>query len=134
MTDSKHKDLNRSRNRELGMDLSITRRDFLKGGGNRCRRGNCQLVAVRICVRGGNIRPASQDVPGYYPPALTGMRGSHPGAFETAHDVRDGNFWEKAGKPVATGETYDLVVVGGGISGLAAAYFIANTPGRQPAF
>ena len=33
------------------------------------------------------------------------------------------NFWKTAGTPIDTGETYDLVVVGGGISGLAAAYF-----------
>ncbi len=33
------------------------------------------------------------------------------------------NFWKTAGTPIETGETYDLVVVGGGISGLAAAYF-----------
>jgi spermidine dehydrogenase len=64
-----------------------------------------------------------QDALGYYPPTLTGMRGSHPGSFETAHAVRDGDFWENAGKPVDTGENYDLIVVGGGISGLAAAYF-----------
>ena len=37
------------------------------------------------------------------------------------HSVRDGTFWDKAGAPEATGERYDLVVVGGGISGLAAA-------------
>ena len=57
------------------------------------------------------------------------MRGSHPGAFETAHSVRDGDFWAKAGKPVAIGETYDLIVVGGGISGLSAAYFYRKQAG-----
>ncbi|MDD1678048.1 MAG: hypothetical protein LUO93_02535, partial [Methanomicrobiales archaeon] len=65
--------------------------------------------------------PSAQDRPGYYPPTLTGMRGSHPGSFEVAHAMRDGAFWQKAGKPVETGEEYDLIVVGGGISGLAAA-------------
>jgi spermidine dehydrogenase len=38
------------------------------------------------------------------------------------HAVRDGTFWERAPAPEATGESYDLVVVGGGISGLAAAF------------
>src|SRR5207302_5289186 len=65
--------------------------------------------------------------PSYYPPALTGMRGSHVGAIEVAHSLRDGDFWEKAGKPVETGETFDLIVVGGGISGLSSAYFFRKT-------
>jgi spermidine dehydrogenase len=117
------------RDRQLGMHRGITRRDFLNG------------VAVGV---GGAIAgtwmpgfvlaedasvTSAQDAPGYYPPTRTGMRGSHPGAFETAHSVRDGNFWKKAGKPVESGETYDLVVVGGGISGLAAAYFYRKQAG-----
>src|SRR5262249_30416969 len=63
---------------------------------------------------------ARENAPGYYPPALTGMRGSHPGSFEVGHALRDGNVWDA--DAVNLGETYDLVVVGGGISGLAAAY------------
>ena len=51
---------------------------------------------------------------------MTGMRGSHPGSFEVAHTLRDGKTWDMAED---TRETYDLVVVGGGLSGLAAAYF-----------
>lgn len=51
------------------------------------------------------------------------MRGSHPGSFEVSHSLRDGTFWDSAGKPEDTGETYDLIVVVGGISGLAAAHF-----------
>ena len=115
--------------RELGMHRRITRRDFLNG------------VAIGV---GGSLAgawlpglafgdqaptPAAQDMPGYYPPALTGMRGSHPGSFEVAHSLRDGTFWDSAGKPLETGETYDLVVVGGGLSGLAAAYFFRKHAG-----
>ncbi|MEI9930455.1 MAG: FAD-dependent oxidoreductase [Rhizomicrobium sp.] len=66
---------------------------------------------------------AAQDAPTYYPPTRLGMRGSHPGAFEAAHEVRDGDFWNNATALVDTHESYDLVVVGGGISGLSAAYF-----------
>jgi spermidine dehydrogenase len=70
--------------------------------------------------------------PDYYPPALTGLRGSHVGSFEVAHSVRDGDFWEKAGKPIETGEPFDLVIVGAGISGLSAAHFFrkANPKAR----
>ena len=56
-----------------------------------------------------------------YPPARTGMRGSHPGSFEVAHDLRDGTHPDLAAVPV--GERRDLVIVGAGISGLAAAWF-----------
>src|SRR5579859_7770062 len=97
----------------LGMDRAITRRDFLNG------------VAVGLGVLGsgfvGTAEAAAQfaqDSPGYYPPALTGMRGSHAGSFEVAHTLRDGTFWKSAGQPIDTRETYDLIIVGGGISGL----------------
>src|SRR5207237_706193 len=65
----------------------------------------------------------AQNARGYYPPALTGMRGSHDGSYDASHALRDGRFWRTAGQPIDTRETYDLVVVGGGISGLAAAHF-----------
>ena len=61
-----------------------------------------------------------ERAPGYYPPALTGMRGSHPGSFEVAHQLRDSKGWNEAATD--TGESYDLVIVGDGISGLAAAH------------
>jgi spermidine dehydrogenase len=64
-----------------------------------------------------------------YPPALTGLRGSHDGSFEVAHAVRDGTFWATAGPATDTGESYDLVVVGAGISGLAAAWYFRKAAG-----
>jgi len=67
--------------------------------------------------------------PRYYPPALTGMRGSHPGSFEIGHALRDGARWDGAGAATETGEHYDLIVVGGGISGLSAAYFFRKFHG-----
>ncbi|MGA7295774.1 MAG: NAD(P)-binding protein [Terriglobales bacterium] len=73
----------------------------------------------------------AQDVPGYYPPAKIGLRGSHVGSFEAMHSVRDGVFWESAPKPIDTGESYDLVIVGGGISGLSAAHFFRKAAGDK---
>ena len=71
------------------------------------------------------LRAATQRT---YPPALTGLRGSHPGAFEFAHQLaREGETFDFSGKPVE--EEYDLVVVGGGISGLAAAWFYREAHG-----
>ncbi|GEM_PF-16129 len=123
------------RDRELGMDRDITRRDFLNG----IAVGAGGLLAAAWLpgmgipssgplpapwgVAAAGVVPGPQDAPGYYPPALTGMRGSHPGSYEAGHAMRDGTFWKAAGAPVQTGEHYDLVVVGGGISGLAAAHF-----------
>jgi spermidine dehydrogenase len=115
-------DLNASRDRELGMSRKITRRDFLNGVA--IGAGAATLSGwMPSLLAAAESDLAAQNRPGYYPPALTGMRGSHPGSFETAHSLRDGTFRDGAAKPVETGEKYDLVVVGGGMSGLAAAYF-----------
>lgn len=73
-------------------------------------------------------RGITQQDERYYPPALSGMRGSHPGSFEAAHGLRDGRSSTAA---VDTEEHYDLIVVGGGISGLAAAYFYRQTAGPK---
>ena len=113
----------RSRDHQLGMDRPITRRDFLNGiaiGAG---------AAVSTPLFGAPAATAAQDTPGYYPPLLTGMRGSHPGSFEDAHALRDGRTWET---PEDTGEQYDLIVVGAGISGLAAAHFYrANSAAKS---
>jgi spermidine dehydrogenase len=104
--------------RELGMDRPIQRRDFLNG------------VAVAIGASLLGSPPASAQQPAAsYPPTLTGMRGLYPGSFTTAHALRDHAFWKNADKPSDTGERYDLVIVGGGISGLSAAYFYRKVAG-----
>jgi len=100
---------------------AITRRDFLNGMPIAVGAAGGLFPGFAAAAVAGT--PAPQDQPGYYPPALTGLRGSHPGAYEAAHRLRDGDFWSQAGNVTATGESYDLVVVGGGISGLAAAHF-----------
>ncbi|MBO0755664.1 MAG: NAD(P)/FAD-dependent oxidoreductase [Bradyrhizobiaceae bacterium] len=96
---------------------SITRRDFLNG--------------TALAIASG-LTPAAQLTadPISYPPALTGMRGQHPGSFEVAHAfAREGR---RFGVDAATlEESYDLVVVGGGISGLAAAWFYRRAVGTN---
>jgi spermidine dehydrogenase len=111
-----------SKDRELGMDRKITRRDFLDGAA--LAVGGAMISSAVPCVFGlAGLDSASEKNPAYYPPALTGLRGNHEGSYPVAHSLRDHAFWDSATKPENTGETYDLIVVGGGISGLAAAYF-----------
>jgi len=75
---------------------------------------------------------APEKDPNYYPPALMGMRGNHEGTYTYAHRLRDGKVPNSFGTAEDTGERYDLVVVvGGGISGLAAAYFFRKNVGRN---
>jgi spermidine dehydrogenase len=92
----------------------ISRRDFLNG------------FALTIAA---GLTPAAQIAaqPLRYPPALTGMRGHHLGSFEVGHALRDGATFAFDQAPIE--ESYDLVVVGGGISGLAAAWFYRRAVG-----
>jgi spermidine dehydrogenase len=95
---------------------TITRRDFLNGTALAIAAGMTPLAQLR----------AEPDR--YYPPALTGLRGSHPGSFEVAHQVgREGKSFDASA--LAVDERFDLVVVGGGISGLAAAWFYREAHG-----
>ncbi|MCR4540941.1 NAD(P)/FAD-dependent oxidoreductase [Pseudomonas sp. 18.1.10] len=91
--------------------MDITRRDFLNGVAITVAAGMTPLQILQAAPDGR-----------YYPPALTGLRGSHVGSFEVAHQMG----WEKKvfdTEKLPISETYDLVVVGGGLSGLSAAWF-----------
>jgi spermidine dehydrogenase len=117
------------RDRELGMQRPITRRDFLNGfslavGGSLALRGSIWTEAFGL----PDSPFAPEKEPGYYPPSKTGMRGSHDGSWEVAHAMRDGQRWDNATRDA---ESYDLIVVGGGISGLAAAYFFRKQAGPK---
>ena len=92
--------------------LSITRRDFING----VSYGLAASVAPIDFLKAKNMDPFK------YPPALMGIRGNHPGSFDHAHRLAlaGGNFLEKV---TDLGESNDLIVVGGGISGLSASYF-----------
>ena len=107
--------------RSLGLDRPISRRDFLDG----VALGLSGAMALPGLLEG------SQDAP-YYPPSLTGLRGAHVGAYEAFHALRDGKLAAGLPMPAPTGERYDLVVVGAGISGLTAAhYYRKAAPGAR---
>ena len=117
---------------ELGMDRRITRRDFLNGVAT-------GAVTTLVVTKNGEPATAQQQggsasragTPDYYPPTQQGLRGSHPGSFEVAHRARDGAYQQFPTIDVDTGETYDLVVVGAGFSGMAAAFFFQNALGPE---
>jgi spermidine dehydrogenase len=100
------------------MSSGITRRDFMNG------------VAIAVASAAGIDLSAAQaaSTDPDYPPARDGMRGSHPGSFEAAHRLRDGSPFDLSGASVT--ERYDAVIVGAGLSGLAAAYYYRQ---RRPA-
>ncbi|MCK0104895.1 NAD(P)/FAD-dependent oxidoreductase [Marinobacter sp. S0848L] len=92
--------------------MAISRRDFLNGVALTIAASMTPLSMLRA-------NPAAEYL---YPPLRTGMRGNHPGSFEAAHKLaREGHRFALGG--LAVKETYDLVVVGAGISGLAAAWY-----------
>ena len=122
--DKKKRDNKKKRDRALGMDAEITRRDFLDG------------VAM-VAVGGTMVPPLAGGTPvdaetasppppmsaqqaANYPPRITGLRGQTDAAKNAGHALRDGRAFSS---PVDTGEFYDLVVVGAGMAGLGAAYF-----------
>ncbi len=110
----------------LGAERVIPRRDFLQGA---LIGAASTLCGPLLCgLARAEDGAAAAALPGYYPPALTGMRGSHPGSFEAAHALRDG---ARAPAIRQTGEQYDLIVVGGGISGLAAAHYYRKHAGAR---
>jgi spermidine dehydrogenase len=117
----------------LGVDREISRRDFLNGvaigAGATLLSG--ALSPQQLLAAGILDEPSPEKSPDYYPPAKLGMRGNHDGSFTMAHRMRDGESANALGSPAQTDEIYDLVVVGGGISGLAAAYRFRQKAGNS---
>jgi spermidine dehydrogenase len=102
------------------MKYKITRRDFLNGVA--IGAGTSLLAPAELFAQSD---PGASSI--YYPPTLTGMRGSHPGSFEVMHALA----WRgrKPAEHRKLNEHYDLVIVGAGVSGLAAARFYQKRMG-----
>jgi len=105
---------------ELGMERAITRRDFIQ---------DAALTTLGLGLPLNLSADGKSSASAYYPPTQTGLRGSHPGSFENAHRLaREGRGFPA---PRDLDEEYDLVVVGAGISGLAAAHFYRKRFGED---
>src|SRR5437764_12620229 len=103
--------------RELGMNRRIARRDFLNGVAVAVT--GAYAAARAPLVAAASLPQASSRAD--YPPALTGLRGQYPAAVAQFDTIQKGGFATFPRIDIDTHEQYDLVVVGGGISGLAAA-------------
>ncbi len=130
--------MTKKRSEQLGMLDNIERRDFING----VLRSSLAVAASGFAP---NLLAAAAGMPappstagtaaipqGTYPPALTGMRGSgYPKAYAAGHSLRDGTMHIDPALIQDTGEEYDLIVVGGGISGLSAALYYSRDSGDQ---
>jgi spermidine dehydrogenase len=121
------------KDRELGMGREITRRDFLNGAaigaGTALLHGT--LGGGQLLAAAALDEFAPEKAADYYPPARMGIRGNHDSSFAFAHRMRDGESADSLGELVDTGETYDLVIVGVGISGLSAAHRFREKAGKS---
>ncbi|MAJ61891.1 MAG: Tat pathway signal sequence domain protein [bacterium TMED88] len=109
------------------MKKNISRRDFLNGAAMALAMGATLTPRQILALESDSTGAAGIGHSKAYPPALTGMRGSHEGSYEVAHALA----WrgEKPTDYTQLNETYDLIVVGAGISGLTAAYLYRQQAG-----
>src|SRR5262249_58045530 len=81
----------------VGMDQPIARRDFLNGVAIAAGSiASAMLPATAKEVLAGAAE--THAARGYYPPSLTGLRGSHPGSFEPAPKLRYGDLARQAAR------------------------------------
>src|SRR5437773_1884039 len=122
----------------LGMNQPITRKDFLNtallGMGAALLKAPAPAAILRAAEAHGAVEPLPA------PDAWTGYAGvgdyarangnTYP-VLSAAHKIRDGAYTKLPASAKDTGEVYDLVVVGGGISGLTAAYYFNKATGGR---
>ena len=111
----------REESQRLFMSHPIGRRDFLNGiavGLTGSYAFLSQAAATTFDAKPAPKTPPSMDS---FPPLRNGLRGNYPAAIADFDRIAQGHYEDV--QAVDNGEDYDLVIVGAGISGLAAAYF-----------
>jgi spermidine dehydrogenase len=123
--------MNNQDDKTLGMQQSITRRDFLNA--TLLASGSLLLNPVSPSQLLASSAP-EDDWTGYGGVGdYANSNGNTRAVLEAGHQIRDGIFEETPKDVIDTGETYDCVIVGGGISGLAAALIFKRLTGEQQA-
>ena len=116
------------RDKQLGLDRSITRRDFLAGtGAAMASAAACGLpsdpTATPPAESAAKAKTPTTPPLSGYPPGREGLRGSDPSAYRIAHQLARSGRTDFGPVHEDDSTLYDLVIVGGGLSGLSAAYF-----------
>jgi spermidine dehydrogenase len=136
MRSSKNQDLKTTRrqrdkrgDRTLGMNTNITRRDFLNA--TLLASGSLLLDPLSPARLLAQNAAHQDDWTGYGGVGdYANANGNTTSVLGAGHRIRDGEFERLPPNVVDTGETYDCVVVGGGISGLAAALIFQRQAGK----
>ena len=116
----------------LGMDARITRRDFVGSTLLGCGGALLSQRAPAAQVPTGVRDTAADEFTGYGGVGdYAGSNGNTREVVLAGHQMRDGAFDRAEAASADTGEMYDCVVVGGGISGLAAAVTFLKDAGPR---
>src|SRR5258708_14705043 len=111
----------------LGMDQGITRRDFV----NASLLASGGLLLNPVSPADLLAAKTDDDWTGYGGIGdYANSNGNTLRVLEAGHQIRDGLFENLSANVIDTGETYDCVIVGGGISGLAAALIFLRQAGE----
>ncbi len=110
--------------RSLGMENQITRRDFL---------GSTLLASGSLLLSGvspSELLAQPDNFTGYGGVGeYSNSNGNTWAVLNSGHAIRDSLYDPLPKEAIDIGETYDCVIIGGGISGLAAALFFQRNAG-----
>lgn len=118
---------------QLGMDTEITRRDFIGGTLLGTGAGLLAMSAPSMLFGASNSTPLNTGAPRQIGPDWTGpgglgdyanSNGNTHRVVNAAHAMAHGIYSPLPKSTIDTGETYDVVAVGGGFAGLSTGYTV----------